>query len=407
MVRSQYTFDYRDLQGAPGLAEIASILEAIDASALVARLEAYRWKGTRWRGRRGFSPSAFWRAYVASFILNLSSTNALLRRLQDDPALRQLCGFTDLPHRTTFNRFISRLSRHEDLVAGCLADVADKLAEVLPGFGEKVAIDSSTVRTHAHPRGKSADSDPDASWTAKKDNRGASEYQFGYKYHLIADATYGIPIVGFTTTASRNDAPTLPPLLDHAASLIDWWAPAHVMADRGYDSEANHQAVTARGAIPIIGIRTSQSSERLHEGIYDNDGAPTCLGLRSMEYVRSDPQKGYLYRCPQDGCELSKRRGVRHCRDQVWENRTDNLRLFGKIRRGSQEWKDLYGMRWSVERVFKSLKQSRRLEGHCVRGLRAISLHSTMSALSFAATSLARVHAGQADALRWMVQKVA
>ena len=125
-----------------------------------------------------------------------------------------------------------------------------------------------------------------------------------------------------------------------------------------------------------------------------------------MEYVRSDPEKGHLYRCK--GCHLadSMSGGIRHCDSQVWEDPSQNIRLFGVVRRGSQEWKDLYTKRQAIERVFKSMKESRRLERHCIRGLRQITLHAVMSALAFQATVLVRLRAGEAQWMRWMVRKV-
>ena len=83
-----------------------------------------------------------------------------------------------------------------------------------------------------------------------------------------------------------------------------------------------------------------------------------------MDYLGSGPVKGDLYRCCKQRCHLSGRKGRVYCNQAVWENRNDNLRRFGPIPRKSQAWKDLYGMPQSVERVFKSMKQSLRLEGH-------------------------------------------
>ena len=160
--------------------------------------------------------SSLWHAYLASFVLSLPHTNALIRRLQDDAELRLLCGLNSpLPHRTTFNRFIKRLADHRDLVEECLADLTDRLAETLPDFGKKVAIDSTVVRTHSNPNRKHV-SDPEASWTKKHsaDSKdGEDEWYFGYKYHAVVDAVYGLPITGFTTTASRSDSPELPRLV--------------------------------------------------------------------------------------------------------------------------------------------------------------------------------------------------
>lgn len=387
-------------------AGLAETLDAVDAAPLLYRLAEYRW----YVGRKGYSLAALWRAYLASFVLGLPSTNALIRRLQDDPELRLLCGFNKLPHRTTFNRFIRRLDSHIDLVNDCLASLTDQLAEQLPGLGEKVAVDSTTVRSHSNPGRKNAAgqvSDPEASWTVKPSARShdGREWHFGYKYHLMADATYGVPLYGYTTTASLGDSPELPNLLAGAKDTHEWLRPEYVMADKGYDSYANHAAVSGHGSVLICPARR-KSNNALYEGIYTAEGVPTCLGMVPMEYVRSDPLQGHLYRCRPEGCYLKVRKGVRHCSDELWENRKDNPRLFGPLRQSSAAWKELYRMRQAVERTYKSLKESRRLERHYVRGLLRVALHAAMSTLSFSATYLVNLLAGAARP-RWMVRKVA
>ena len=57
--------------------------------------------------------------------------------------------------------------------------------------------------------------------------------------------------------------------------------------------------------------------------------------------------------------------------------------------------------------MFKSAKQSLRLEGHYIRGLRKIALHALMSILIFQVTALVRLRMGQLELLRWMVRPVA
>ena len=176
------------------------------------------------------------------------------------------------------------------------------------------------------------------------------------------------------------------------------------MADKGYDSRANHEAVAGRNAILVCPARRN-ANNRLYEGIYTARGVPTCIGMVAMEYVKTDPEKGHLYRCPKGGCHLKTRKGVRYCHDETWVNRKDNPRLFGPVRQGSPEWKALYRRRQAVERVFKSMKESRRLERHFVRGLRKVSLHAVMSALGFSATFLQNLRVGREP--RWMVRHVA
>jgi hypothetical protein len=53
------------------------------------------------------------------------------------------------------------------------------------------------------------------------------------------------------------------------------------------------------------------------------------------------------------------------------------------------------------------MKQSRRLEAHCICGLRQVRLHSLMSTISFQATALVKLMAGQESDMRWMVRKIA
>ena len=286
-----------------------------------------------------------------------------------------------------------------------LAGVVDRLAEILPGFGETVAIDSTVVRTHSNPK-RRVISDADASWTAKPDARGEREFHFGYKYHLLSDAVYGIPVVGITTTARRNDTLLLPPLLELARKTHSYLAPAYVVADKGYDSEANHQAIYSTGAVPVIPIRRSTGGVESDPGVFDEAGRLTCLGGQTMVALREDPERGTLWRCPPQGCHLQERRGVRHCSDQLWDKPEWN-RQRGPLARSSPEWSRIYGLRASIERLFKGAKQNRRLGTHYVRGLRQIALHTSMSMLAFAATSLAHIMRQEQGLLRWQVRKIA
>ena len=148
-----------------------------------------------------------------------------------------------------------------------------------------------------------------------------------------------------------------------------------------------------RGITPEILIRKPKGSP-LYDGIYAKDGIPTCIGQVPMQYVRSDADKGHMYRCR--GCYLADSRAgaIPHCKDEVWEDPSRDCRLFGVLRQGSKKWKALYNKRQAIERTFKSLKQSRRLERHCIRGLRQITLHYLMSVLTYQATALVNIEAG-------------
>lgn len=394
----------RIAQQPPTVAQFRYMLDSVDSSPLLDRLAEYRPTG-----RKGYPLAALWRAYLMRFLLNMPNMNAMIRRLQEDAALRRLCGFgRQLPHRTTFNRFVIRLSNHTDLVDACIAQLTEELNDEghLAGLGEIVAIDSTNVTTHSNPERRTV-SDTDASWTAKtKKVNGEKEWHFGFKFHLLVDARHGVPITGFTTTASKHDSLFLSDLLDKAQGLHRWFQPNFVIGDKGYDTVKNYRAVVKRNALPIIPAKTSPTGLS-KDGLHLPDGTPTCLSLVPMEYVRSDPQRGHLFRCRPEGCKLKYRRGVNYCHDSEWFAPTENPRILGQIYRGSETWKAVYGLRQSVERVFKSVKESLSLNRHCVRGLRKVSLHALMSILAFQLTAITRLRLGEPELLRWMVRPVA
>ena len=291
-----------------------------------------------------------------------------------------------------------------------LAVLGVRLKHLLPDLGDVVAIDSTSVRTHSNPNRKTI-SDREARWGVKhsaKARESGKEYFFGYKSHAVADAVYGIPLAQVVTPGNRSDSPVLPEVMEKARSLHDRWSPRVAIADRGYDSNENHNWLDAQEVLPIIHIRRPTNAD-LYDGIYTKEGVPTCLGGIPMEYAKTDPATGHhLYRCQTGGCHLKgSRQGVLYCDSEVWEDPAANIRLFGKIRRAGPEWKALYRKRYAIERVFKGMKESRRLERHCVRGLRQIALHALMSTLAFQATALVWVLAGQSEWMRWMVRKVA
>lgn len=379
-------------QGFADLADLRCLLDEIDVGPLVEALTTIQPTG-----RRPFSRYPIVRAYLASYALGIPNTSALVRRLHNDPALRSVCEFPNrLPDRSTFSRVFQKIAQqHLDLVQECCARLSEKLAILLPGYGDEVAIDSTTIPAYANPQKAK---DPDASWTKKNSAQDPKkeEWVYGYKAHVIADANHELPIAMFVTTAKRNDSPTLRPLIEQAEAEHDWFqlgASSVVIADRGYDSKPNNEYVHRRGAAPVIHKRKPTRGGKLHDGIYTTDGVPTCMGKKTMEFVKTDPQTGqHLYRCPAGGCARQRKLlGYAACGDESWEDPAQDIRLFGgKIRRASPEWKAKYKKRWSVERVFSRWKYPGRLEQHCYMGLAKVQLHAFMQMLVSLAEAAAK-----------------
>ena len=406
MVPEEYTAKSSNGQIAHSIRECAAVLSNIDDTALVERLEAYHPVG-----RKGYPVRSLFRAFVCGKLLNIESTNELIRQLEDRPDFRMICGFTTIPHRTVFSRFFGRLCNHPDLVAAAVAGITNKVKAFLPDLGVEVAVDSTVVTSNSRPRRKNnkgvvlkESSDPEAHWTAKNSARakeGGKDWFWGYKVHMVVDVNHGLPIAQFVTPANRNDSPELPNLINYAEALHDWFKPDVVIADRGYDGLPNHQFLIGKGIRPIIQIK-KKAHDELYEGIYTKEGVPTCIGKVPMEYIRTDPKSGHLlYRC--GGCHLknSFRGGIRHCDTEVWEDPMARLRLQGVLRRESPEWKALYAKRQGIERLFKTMKESNSLNAHYFRGLRKVTMHAILSALARQGQALVKLQGGRTEELRW------
>ena len=284
------------------------------------------------------------------------------------------------------------------------------VSSVLAPMDAIVAVDSTIFPSYSNPN-RSVVSDPDARWGVKHSARakeGGKEWGWGYKLHLLTDVTFGTPLALIVTPAHRGDTTVLPLLVRKALESHPWLNITHLVADRGYDSAANHRFLVDRDITPVIHIRSS-SNGGLHQGIYTTMGAPTCLGKLEMEYVRTDLETGHhLFRCPLEGCHLIEKgtKPLRHCDHEVWEDPMVNLRVVGTMSRLSPEWKRIYRLRMGIERTFRFLKHSRGLEQHCARGMKKILLQATLSVLTYQATIMARLRVGDVSGMRRMTVRV-
>lgn len=361
--------------------------------------------------RPGYSPVAMFRAFCTKYLLGERYTVGLIGRLRASPRLMEVCGLESLPSESTFSRFFAKLSRRPGIWETALSQMVEKLREVLPGIGEAVAVDSTDIEAFANPN-RTTPRDPDATWGFRttKARSGSSKDKepfFGYKMHALNDAVHGVPLVHIVHPANQNDSPELPKLVEKAQATFGWLAPGHLLADRGYDSQANHKFLVSRGIAPIIHVRKPTAHDGLHDGLYDRNGFPVCGdGKTRMDYIRTDPETGHhLFRCPPAGCALKAKStgAMRYCDiPDYWLDPQDNLRAVGVVARASPEWKKLYSRRQVIERMFGSMKRSRLLNRHQYMARCKLETHVTMSVLTYLATMLARVLAGDVDRIRRM-----
>ena len=418
------------------------------AGELIALLDAPHQSG----GNPGYPARAMLSATIMRYAMGEPLANAFLNRLGADDRLLEICGLPCAPSERAFSQFKNKkLAPHVDMLQDIIVDVflacgveierlramglvpADK-----PPLGNSLVMDSTDIESWAVPGRTSRKTgeeipsrDPDAVWghrTAKvsrsykpspskrrsvkknesgqQDNKG--EMYFGYKSNFIVDANHGLPLFGVTRPANASDMTVMVEDLDACLELYRTLEPRYFLGDKGYDRLENIKQVIQLGMIPIIDVRLpekdKETGKRLYDGIYTEDGRPTCVGEQPMEYVSTYPEKGHLFQCPAGGCHLKgKVLATGFCNDQHYEKPEGRLlRIVGLLPRCSEAWHTEYKKRPVIERHFSTVKQSRLMDQHRYIGVERVSLHVMLSTLTYLSTALAHLQADDYARMRHM-----
>ena len=178
-------------QQPPVVAQLESVFANLEDAELLEIL-----KGSVRRGPKGHSVQTLWRCFVMKHALSLPSTAAMIRMLHNNPFVAEVCGIDSpnaIPHEATFSRFFWKLSKHLPRVKDVSRAMTRKHYATLSGFGERVALDSTTLKAWSNG-GKTKKADPQAGWSIKMGTQGTKELTYGWKLHLLVDCEYELPI---------------------------------------------------------------------------------------------------------------------------------------------------------------------------------------------------------------------
>jgi hypothetical protein len=322
-----------------GVGDVAELLDSPEVLELIAAVEA---AGDN-RGRKGFGTRALVGACLVKSLFNLPTWTWVAALIAEHPGLQETLGGS--PSVWAMYRFSRKLRENRPALAACLDACAASLRAQYPTMGRDVAIDSSDMPAFANGQryvsqgGKERErfSDPDASWghrSAVSTRKGGGFY--GFKLHAAVCATTGLPLAWHVETARRNDSLYAAPLIDalHARG----YRPETVTMDKGYDITRVYAECEARGVEPVVPLRGAKGKQV---------ALPLALGGR----------------------------------------------LFPRIARHTQRFKDLYRGRASVEREFGRLKHDYGLAPLRTRGLERVSLHADLVMLARLSQALARARA--------------
>jgi len=378
------------------------------------------------------------------------SIESLRRELLRNPELRAACGFSALkgelgvPPPAVWTRFLQRLQRHRELIEQMFAQLVERLGGLLPQLGERLAVDSKAI--HSHARGKhdpAQSSDPEANW-GRKTYAGVRpdgtpwkkvKSWFGYKLHLVVDSTYELPLGYMVTPASAADSPQLLPLVEQLAEQQPWLVERtqYLSADKGYDSKENNQELWDRyGIKPVIDIRATWQEEReLPRSLYPQrvdtifhteGGEVLCryqdTAVEADNYARMTFQgfeadrECLKYRCPAQaqGLTCTQRHLCYGAGEVGAYGRIVRIpleterRTFTPVARASYAWEREYRHRTAVERVNSRLDTSFGYEQHFIRGLGKMRLRMDLTMLVMLAMAVGRIQAEQPEQLRSLVR---
>jgi hypothetical protein len=266
----------------PKLEKLIHILEWVRIEELVGDT----WSGV---GRPPHDRSALANAFVAKTVLGLSTTVALLERLQIDRALRRLCGFPmwkRLPTEATFSRAFAEFAQNRLAERVHEALIREHLGNALIGH---ISRDGAAIEAREKPSKKTGKAGKPAQKVAKRGRPKAGEIREpkvtrigrqltqtlpamldelpkacdrgskcnaqgyknswnGYKLHLDT-ADCGVPVSALLTSASVHDSQTAVPLALMTASRV---TNLYDLMDAAYCSDELRAHSRCLGHVPLI-----------------------------------------------------------------------------------------------------------------------------------------------------------
>jgi hypothetical protein len=434
-------FGWEEIEELGDLQRLRLVLEHMPDEELMRVLER-----ERDRGRNEYPVRAVWNSVLAGVVYEHVSVESVRRELMRNGQLRQLCGFEvergveAVPPSWAYSRFLRVLMRHQDDIEKMFRTLVGSLQEELEGFGEYLAVDGKALRTHARGRkkgeGKKREADGrrdgDADWGIKTTRRVREDGSlwkevkrwFGYKLHLVVDATYELPVSYDVTTASVSELTTAKQLFgqirrDHPEIIARC---EYGIADRGYDDGKLITELWDRyGIKPVIDIRNlwkdgeeTKALGAVWNVVYSYEGTVFCENPNGehrceMAYGGFEKDRQTLkYRCPAKhygyGCS-----GERWCEvgTAVRIPLAENRRVFTPLARSSNRWETVYKKRTAVERVNSRLDVSFGFERHYIRGLGKMRLRCSIALCVMLAMALGRIREKQEEKMRSLVQAVA
>ncbi len=416
-------FEESEFENLGDLERLQMVLGALDDGALIHKL--YRIRG---KGRNDWPCEAMWNSFVASFLFEHETVESLLRELRRNKQLRTLCGFEPkavrqmdgsikvyvAPSPSAYSNFLKNLMECQEELDEMFTGMVLFMYENLEHFGETLMVDGKAIQSFgtklsANPK-SGRRGEHDADWCKKKYTASGPKGEtvvktkkwFGFRLHLIADATYEIPVSFSVTKASNSEKTETQKLLEETEKNHKEWLEGckYFLGDKGYDSTKLITWLEGKGIAPIIDIRNCwKDGEETHQYrdtqlVYNYKG--------DVWYVEEDGKKTELIYKGYDKSTDSLRYGFK---PQKHDKRIfrikcgEDRRIFTPVARSSHKWKRMYKKRTGVERINGRIDRDYKFEKHTIRNLEKMTMFITVTFLVYMGMAKAKIQAGEREHL--------
>ncbi len=219
-------FEESDFEYLGDLERLKMVLDALEDGKLIYKL--YKIRG---KGRNDRPCEAMWNSFIASFLFEHETVESLLRELRRNKQLCTLCGFEPktvkqkdgsikiyvAPSASAYSKFLKNLMSCQKELDEMFIELVMYMYENLDHFGEILMVDGKAIQSFGTKTSRNRKSgycgEHDADWCKKQYSASGANGEsvvrtkkwFGFRLHLIADATYVIPAAFSVTKASNSE----------------------------------------------------------------------------------------------------------------------------------------------------------------------------------------------------------
>jgi transposase len=379
-------------------------------------------------GRRPISRNCMFKGLIYKSLRRFPYLTDLSFELNNNPSVSKALGFNPMkpaPSTERFSSFLHDTDHHE--FTSIRQQLVQELIKAGAVPGDSIAIDScpivallkennlKTSIVDRFDKTKKPAGDRDARLGVlihfpspfKKEVR----YFWGYRNHVISDTATELPIWEVTKPANVSDINVAKDLIQEACSFFNLNVQT-VMGDANYDSEDLLKFII--NDLHAMAIIPHNPRNEQAKGYQIKDGKVICeAGLKMHRKGKMRPKKTGILYC-QYTCPIIYDKQIRYqhitcpiLHPKFFKGKGCNvlIRMEPSIRSeigyDTQEFKELYKKRTSVERIFSRLLAIA-MQNPTVRGYNANRNHVTIAHISVLLVALTAYLTGQRDKMRFV-----